>query len=289
MAIWRMRVACWICKGTNTHSEYITFTAFLRQQWLRERASCYDIALLVIFCTLRRDADRNNSLRKQRAESVTCACYLTFNLCCPSPVTALPRSPHLFTFHSNQQPNQFARYQWHLSSAADILHRRIGIMLVKTGLRQQSWSIVTDESVDEPDCIHIVHFKQATTTVVGLVSSSPVTAVKLVEESRFDTVEHSATGENGGACLNHVNVADLLRQLSSAPSTLCFDLQCYGEFRKTQLLRNLLPRALGSSCVGIWYCTATAPSYITSNTNGEWPSFVLLSTLIQCLCIVDLY
>ena len=65
--------------------------------------------------------------------------------------------------------------------------------------------------MDEPDCIHIVHFKQATTTVVGLVSSSPVTAVKLVEESRFDTVEHSATGENGGACLNHVNVADLLR------------------------------------------------------------------------------
>jgi hypothetical protein len=35
----RMRIACWITKTTDTHSEYITFVAFPRQQWLRERAS----------------------------------------------------------------------------------------------------------------------------------------------------------------------------------------------------------------------------------------------------------
>jgi hypothetical protein len=35
----RMRFACWITKATDTHSESLIFTAFPRQQWLRERAS----------------------------------------------------------------------------------------------------------------------------------------------------------------------------------------------------------------------------------------------------------
>ena len=34
----RMRIACWIPKATDTDSEYVIITAFLRQQWLRERA-----------------------------------------------------------------------------------------------------------------------------------------------------------------------------------------------------------------------------------------------------------
>ena len=28
MTIWRMRIACWIPKATNTHSQYVTLTAF---------------------------------------------------------------------------------------------------------------------------------------------------------------------------------------------------------------------------------------------------------------------
>jgi len=28
MAIWRMRIACWVAKITNTHSEYVMLTAF---------------------------------------------------------------------------------------------------------------------------------------------------------------------------------------------------------------------------------------------------------------------
>jgi hypothetical protein len=47
----RMRFACRIIKATNTHSEYVILTAFLRQQWLRERASMlglYVSACLVI-------------------------------------------------------------------------------------------------------------------------------------------------------------------------------------------------------------------------------------------------
>ena len=39
MTIWRMRIAYWIPKATNTQSEYVIFIAFPRQRWLCERAS----------------------------------------------------------------------------------------------------------------------------------------------------------------------------------------------------------------------------------------------------------
>jgi hypothetical protein len=39
MTICRTRIACWIPKSTNTHSEYVTLIAFPRQQRLLERAS----------------------------------------------------------------------------------------------------------------------------------------------------------------------------------------------------------------------------------------------------------
>ena len=32
-----MRIACWIPKATDTHSEYVILTAFPQQQRLRER------------------------------------------------------------------------------------------------------------------------------------------------------------------------------------------------------------------------------------------------------------
>jgi hypothetical protein len=43
MTIWRMRIACWIPKAANTHSECVTPIAFSLQQWLPEYASslCY--------------------------------------------------------------------------------------------------------------------------------------------------------------------------------------------------------------------------------------------------------
>jgi hypothetical protein len=34
----RMRIACWIPKATDTHSEYVILTAFPQAQWFRERA-----------------------------------------------------------------------------------------------------------------------------------------------------------------------------------------------------------------------------------------------------------
>jgi len=39
MTIWRMRIACWIPKATDTHSEYVIIIAFPLQQYLHERAS----------------------------------------------------------------------------------------------------------------------------------------------------------------------------------------------------------------------------------------------------------
>ena len=39
MKIWRMRIAFWIIKATNTHSEYSIFIAFPLQQWLHGNAS----------------------------------------------------------------------------------------------------------------------------------------------------------------------------------------------------------------------------------------------------------
>jgi len=36
--IWHTRIACWMIKATNTHSEYVILIAFPRRQSLRERA-----------------------------------------------------------------------------------------------------------------------------------------------------------------------------------------------------------------------------------------------------------
>jgi hypothetical protein len=39
MTILRMRIACWIGKATNTHSEYAIRAAFPLQHWLHECTS----------------------------------------------------------------------------------------------------------------------------------------------------------------------------------------------------------------------------------------------------------
>ena len=39
MTVWCMRIACWVTKASDTHSEYVILTAFPQQQWLQERAS----------------------------------------------------------------------------------------------------------------------------------------------------------------------------------------------------------------------------------------------------------
>ena len=55
MTIWRMLIACWTTKATNTHThtQYVILIAFAQQQWLHERAStlrytyiCFSLSLL---------------------------------------------------------------------------------------------------------------------------------------------------------------------------------------------------------------------------------------------------
>jgi len=50
MKIWRMRIACWIPKATNTHSQYVILIAFRLQQRLHDGSSMLhftDIVCLV--------------------------------------------------------------------------------------------------------------------------------------------------------------------------------------------------------------------------------------------------
>jgi len=70
MTIWRMHIACWMHKATNTHTGYVTFIAFPLQQWLHERASVLlytYIACLVI----RRNLISVAVIMSHRSELVT--------------------------------------------------------------------------------------------------------------------------------------------------------------------------------------------------------------------------
>jgi len=52
ITIWRMRIAYWIPKATDAHSEYVIFIAFPLQQWLKERASIlhYTYSVSLVEC-----------------------------------------------------------------------------------------------------------------------------------------------------------------------------------------------------------------------------------------------
>jgi len=48
MKTWRMHIACWITKATNTRPEYVILIAFPQQQWLQERATMLHYTLPVL-------------------------------------------------------------------------------------------------------------------------------------------------------------------------------------------------------------------------------------------------
>ena len=49
MAVRRMRIACWIPKATDSHSECVTNIAFPLQPWLHERFSMLHYSTLPAF------------------------------------------------------------------------------------------------------------------------------------------------------------------------------------------------------------------------------------------------
>ena len=67
-----MRFACWIIKATNTHSEYLILTAFLRQQWLCERSSI--LRLYVYFLSYVLKLSRRQKPKSPRAGSLVRRC-----------------------------------------------------------------------------------------------------------------------------------------------------------------------------------------------------------------------
>ena len=52
MTIWCVRIARWVPKATNTHSEYVIHVAFPQQQWLCERASTLGYSTSPVLCLL---------------------------------------------------------------------------------------------------------------------------------------------------------------------------------------------------------------------------------------------
>jgi len=51
MTIWRLRIACWVTKATNTHSLYVILIAFPLQKPSHERASVLHHAYLACLVT----------------------------------------------------------------------------------------------------------------------------------------------------------------------------------------------------------------------------------------------
>jgi hypothetical protein len=50
MTIWCTRVACWIPKATDKHSEYVILIAFALQQCSHERASVLSYTYIAVLC-----------------------------------------------------------------------------------------------------------------------------------------------------------------------------------------------------------------------------------------------
>ena len=64
MTVWRMHIARWITKATNTHSEYVILIALPLQQWLQERPSLLRYStLLALFIV---DVNNSGTLIKKR-------------------------------------------------------------------------------------------------------------------------------------------------------------------------------------------------------------------------------
>jgi len=67
MTMWLMRIACWITKATNTHSQYVILIAFPLQQWLKERSLTHSLpASTLVDLTFQTRALRSFSLNQLR-------------------------------------------------------------------------------------------------------------------------------------------------------------------------------------------------------------------------------
>jgi hypothetical protein len=87
MIKWRMRIARWIPKATNTHSEYVILIAFPLKQRLHERAS--ELRYMCIAC------------------HVVCMCLVPSTDCYISQVHNVCAVPELWSNWDHTQPLAF--------------------------------------------------------------------------------------------------------------------------------------------------------------------------------------
>jgi hypothetical protein len=90
MTIWRMRIACWITKATNTYSNYVILIAFPLQKWLHERASL--LRYTYIDCPVHFSSHLSVLLRTRSLSDLTVRTFVGPSLLClllPVSVSAL--------------------------------------------------------------------------------------------------------------------------------------------------------------------------------------------------------
>jgi hypothetical protein len=77
MTIWRMFIACWVTKATNSHSEYAILIVFPLQQWLHEHALLFRNSTLPVLPLL----SSNSWLLIQLNKYCVYVCVQTGNSC----------------------------------------------------------------------------------------------------------------------------------------------------------------------------------------------------------------
>ena len=108
--IWRMDIACWIHKATNTHSEYVILIVFSLQQRLHERPHSFFIRTLPVSIHLA----AQNSLIEQDPYSRLVPLRLVFRY--PG-ILLFPTAPHnRYLYSSSWKQIQFAKLIWKHSS-----------------------------------------------------------------------------------------------------------------------------------------------------------------------------
>ena len=74
--IWRMCIACWMTKATNTHSQYAILITFPLKQWLHERAPCYDIRTLAAWVVIRLSSDSSYVITADARLATVCVIHM---------------------------------------------------------------------------------------------------------------------------------------------------------------------------------------------------------------------
>jgi len=87
MAIWRMRIACWIPKAIDTHSEYVILIAF-PMQWLHEHClSCFPLTYQNAYQFAR--TQQKSQLTVRSVHRSHQSCWPSVWNCCISPLWCL--------------------------------------------------------------------------------------------------------------------------------------------------------------------------------------------------------